>query len=306
VGAAPADWLESPFAASEGGVGPAAPRCASTPPQVWGLPQLGDSGCGAAGAGAATGGGPAEQRVPACPSAPLYALVDAVFRLRDRGWLRRQAAAIARQLLSLLAGGAIDAALLRALSSATSAATLARGLDALRASLWPGGVLYSRATAAAAAAGATAAAAAARAAREDREGGGRANSPPPLGRPDAPRLAGLTAAGYLARPPAPDDAVNAEEVRRRLAALPVPGPLVALLGRGAWLAALHELHDLAETPTATLAVGHALLEAAARALFPELRLGAAARRGGTAQQQAGQPKAGARSVSQTEAAATGL
>jgi sorting nexin-13 len=247
-----------------------------------------------------------------CLSAPLYELVDCILQLRSRGWVRRQVMAMARQVLSLVAGGAIDGILARAAARLTTPASIAGAIDHLRGSLWPGGVFYAHTPAAiAAAALRRQAAQEALVQAHQRAGltGGAAGvghggggdlapvagtqqepprleplqqAPPPLLQVAAPQgrvLAPcLSAERYLEPAPLlPEEAHHAEGVRRRMLSLPVPGPLLALLGRGAWFRCLHELYDLLQCPTAVLQLGHAVLEAALLALFPELE--------GTVQQQ---------------------
>lgn len=60
-------------------------------------------------------------------------------------------------------------------------------------------------------------------------------------------------------------------MRRRLLSLPAPAPLLALLGRGAWLRALHELSDALQSPAALRTLGYYAIEAALLAVFPEAR-----------------------------------
>lgn len=72
-------------------------------------------------------------------SAPLYALVDSLFQLQSRGFFRQGVYSIARQALSLIAGSAIDEALVRQLNYIKQEHTIARLILRLQTSLWPGG-----------------------------------------------------------------------------------------------------------------------------------------------------------------------
>ncbi|RMZ54561.1 hypothetical protein APUTEX25_002136, partial [Auxenochlorella protothecoides] len=75
-------------------------------------------------------------------SAPLYELVDCVFQLATRGFFRRQVFAVARQVLSLVAGTTIDEYLTARLRSLRSEHTIGRAIAGIQAALWPGGVWY--------------------------------------------------------------------------------------------------------------------------------------------------------------------
>lgn len=75
-------------------------------------------------------------------SAPLYELVDSIFQLQTRGFFRRQVYGIARQILSLAIGDAIDVYLLEKLRMLREEAFLANSIHSLQAALWPGGVWF--------------------------------------------------------------------------------------------------------------------------------------------------------------------
>ncbi|KAK9807024.1 hypothetical protein WJX72_010915 [[Myrmecia] bisecta] len=75
-------------------------------------------------------------------SSPLYEIVDVVFHLQSRGFFRRQVFGVARQVLSLVAGDAIDEYLLSQLRMLRQEHTLARIIHGLQNMLWPGGAWY--------------------------------------------------------------------------------------------------------------------------------------------------------------------
>lgn len=92
--------------------------------------------------------GPAAARRPAGISAPLYEMVDCLFQLQTRGFIRRQVFGMARQALSLVAGEAIDAYLTSRLRSLRQQHTIGRIIQQVQAALWPGGVWFQQAQAA--------------------------------------------------------------------------------------------------------------------------------------------------------------
>ncbi len=79
---------------------------------------------------------------PLCPcAAPLYEIVDCVFQLQTRGFFRRQVFSVARQVLSLVAGDAIDVYLLSRLRLLRQEHTIARVVQSIQVcALCAGGV----------------------------------------------------------------------------------------------------------------------------------------------------------------------
>ncbi|KAK3277059.1 hypothetical protein CYMTET_14908 [Cymbomonas tetramitiformis] len=78
-------------------------------------------------------------------SQPLHDLVDTVFRLQSRGWLRRQVWEFAHQMLDLWVGDTIDHFLAAKLRIVRSEETVAKALTWLHKFLWPGGEWMGRA-----------------------------------------------------------------------------------------------------------------------------------------------------------------
>ena len=74
--------------------------------------------------------------------APLYDIVDCVFQLGTRGFFRRQAYAVARQVLSFVAGTAIEESIAAGLRTLRSGPTLAGWIAGVQGALWPGGVWF--------------------------------------------------------------------------------------------------------------------------------------------------------------------
>ncbi|KAJ9515889.1 hypothetical protein QJQ45_016931 [Haematococcus lacustris] len=198
-------------------------------------------------------------------SAPLLELLDALCQLSSSGFLGRQAMAVARQLLAMVAGDALDATIAARLHSATSEQALAHALLALQRKLWPGGRWFATAqtealdTAAAAVLVAGAAAASARSqdpTREEAEaGGGRQASAQPAGPATAHAQAAAEAGGKGTAHSAADDVKAVEGLQHLLLGLLRPGvPLLGLLGGGALQRGVSTLCELLSSATMMLQV----------------------------------------------------
>jgi hypothetical protein len=187
-------------------------------------------------------------------SAPLYEVVDCLFQLQTRGFFRRQVVAVARQVLALALGDAIDGWLAARLRLLRQEHFLARAIQRLQAALWPGGQWFLAAPAhRAAAAAATAAPAAA--------GAPPGRTPP------------LRAEAYLAPPAgwAPADEGAAREAAGELLLRSAPAALVRLVGRGAYAEGAADVYELLQSPALTRQLGYGALEIAALHLCPELK-----------------------------------
>ncbi|KAF2316590.1 hypothetical protein GH714_041931 [Hevea brasiliensis] len=77
-------------------------------------------------------------------SVPLLNLVDKVFQLKRRGWLRRQVFWISKQILQLIMEDAIDDWLLRQIYWLRREDIVAQGIRWLQDALWPGGTFFTR------------------------------------------------------------------------------------------------------------------------------------------------------------------
>ncbi|XP_073264737.1 uncharacterized protein [Populus alba] len=82
---------------------------------------------------------------PSNVSVPLLNLVDKVFQLKRRGWLRRQVFWISKQILQLIMEDAIDDWLLRQIYWLRSEETIAFGIRWVQDILWPNGMFFTRA-----------------------------------------------------------------------------------------------------------------------------------------------------------------
>ncbi|KAH9695758.1 phox domain-containing protein [Citrus sinensis] len=77
-------------------------------------------------------------------SVPLLNLVDKVFQLKRRGWLRRQVFWMSKQILQLVMEDAIDDWLLRQIYCLRREDNIALGIRWLQDVLWPGGTFFTR------------------------------------------------------------------------------------------------------------------------------------------------------------------
>ena len=178
---------------------------------------------------------------PSGLSMPLLDLVDAVFRLRQRGLVRRRMLSFARALAELFVGGALDEALAGQLQQLRSEAGVAALVGAVRESLWPGGVWHR-------------VQAAEQAAREGR--------PAPVSAP----------LGFGGVPPGREEEAlrEAKELRTLLLEKGGAGAAERLVGRTAYRRGCLELFAMLQSPLFARQLGHTLLEAALAQLFPEM------------------------------------
>ncbi|KAF7850440.1 hypothetical protein BT93_L5487 [Corymbia citriodora subsp. variegata] len=73
---------------------------------------------------------------------PMLNLVDKIFQLKRRGWLRRQVFWISKQILQLVMEDAIDDWLLRQIQWLRSEETIAQGIRWVQDVLWPDGTFF--------------------------------------------------------------------------------------------------------------------------------------------------------------------
>lgn len=75
-------------------------------------------------------------------SVPLLNLVDKIFQLKRRGWIRRQVFWISKQILQLIMEDAIDDWLLRQIHWLRTDAVIAEGIRWVQDVLWPDGIFF--------------------------------------------------------------------------------------------------------------------------------------------------------------------
>ena len=82
--------------------------------------------------------------MPPNVSVPILNLVDKVFQLNRRGWLRRQVFWISKQILQLVMEDAVDDLLMREICWLRNEDTIAQGIRWAQDILWPNGVFFTR------------------------------------------------------------------------------------------------------------------------------------------------------------------
>ncbi|EOA29799.1 hypothetical protein CARUB_v10012892mg [Capsella rubella] len=82
--------------------------------------------------------------MPPRVSVPILNLVDKVFQLNKRGWLRRQVFSISKQILQLVMDDAADDLLMREICWLRNEDTVAQGIRLAQDILWPNGVFFTR------------------------------------------------------------------------------------------------------------------------------------------------------------------
>ncbi|KAA8545892.1 hypothetical protein F0562_020657 [Nyssa sinensis] len=80
-------------------------------------------------------------------SVPVLNLVDKVFQLNRRGWLRRQVFWVSKQIMQLMMEDAIDDWLLRQIQWLRREDVIAQGIRWVQDVLWPGGIFFLKLTA---------------------------------------------------------------------------------------------------------------------------------------------------------------
>jgi len=197
-------------------------------------------------------------------SAPLYELVDCVFQLQTRGFFRRQVYAVARQVLSMAIGDAIDVYLLAKLSLLRQESTIGRVIQIIQSSLWPGGTWFQRTPQFKALH------------PEVSQYNFEEELMSPTGR-DGPRSGGDPGPGMQADKyliPAGPPPLDEEEVREAVWELllkKAPSPLIRLVGKTPYNQGVQDLYEMIQSPTFMKQLGYGLLEIAALHLCPELK-----------------------------------
>lgn len=82
--------------------------------------------------------------VPTNVSVPLLNLVDKVFQLKRRGWIRKQVFWISKQILQLVMEDAIDDWILRQINWLRRDEVIIQGIRWIQDTLWPNGVFFTK------------------------------------------------------------------------------------------------------------------------------------------------------------------
>eukprot|EP00257_Ricinus_communis_P015026 XP_015572856.1 uncharacterized protein LOC8274501 isoform X2 [Ricinus communis] len=82
--------------------------------------------------------------VPPNLAAPILDLVDVIFQLQDGGWIRRQAFWVAKQILQLGMGDALDDWLIEKIQLLRTGSVVASGIKRVEQILWPDGIFITK------------------------------------------------------------------------------------------------------------------------------------------------------------------
>ncbi|XP_010538028.1 PREDICTED: uncharacterized protein LOC104812523 [Tarenaya hassleriana] len=93
---------------------------------------------------AGTGSGLPTEWVPPKLTLPLLDLVDVVFQLKEGGWIRRKAFWVAKQILQLGMGDALDDWLLEKIRLLRCGTVVASGIQRVEQILWPDGIFITK------------------------------------------------------------------------------------------------------------------------------------------------------------------
>ena len=215
-------------------------------------------------------------------SSPLFEVVDCVFQLQTRGFFRRQVYAVARQVLSLAMGDAIDVFLLAKLSLLRQESTIGRVIQIIQSALWPGGIWFQNTPQFKAAhpplqqqqqqqqqqphPSTTTTA------QNSRSGGGGEGTSSAHARGPPASAPGIQADRYLEPPvPHPLDEEEVSEAVWELLMKKAPTALLRLVGRTPYAEGVQDLYEMIQSPTFMRQLGYGLLEIAALHLCPELK-----------------------------------
>lgn len=175
---------------------------------------------------------------------PFDGLVTEIFRLDSRGWWRRRIVFMVRQVLSAMAGDAMDKFIVAQIEAMQREHLIARAIKHLEESLWPKGVWFQR--------DATSRQAAASNPMSPGSSRGRASSPAPPG-------------------VEPAELVRVQRELKKALESKCPKALYAVLGEEIVTDGLQDLFAMLQSETLGLQIGLSLLEIVVGALFPELR-----------------------------------
>ncbi|CAD6343247.1 unnamed protein product [Miscanthus lutarioriparius] len=82
--------------------------------------------------------------MPTNVSVPLLNLVDKVFQLKRRGWIRRQVLWISKQILQLVMEDAIDEWIIRQINWLRREDVIVQGIRWIQDTLWPNGIFFTK------------------------------------------------------------------------------------------------------------------------------------------------------------------
>ncbi|CAM6069457.1 unnamed protein product, partial [Sphagnum tenellum] len=187
-------------------------------------------------------------------SVPLLNLVDAIFQLQGRGWIRRQVLWMAKQILQVGLGDAIDDWLLQKIQWLRSEEVVARGIQWVHRTLWPDGIFLTK---------------------HPNRHGSSTNSGAPKG---GVELEEAKKAGQRVQQQAPVNSFehHLEALRRAMVVREIlldraPATLVNLIGKKQYTRCATDIYNFSQSTVCIKQLSYSLLEMLLLATFPELQ-----------------------------------
>ncbi|XP_010530868.1 PREDICTED: uncharacterized protein LOC104807343 [Tarenaya hassleriana] len=187
--------------------------------------------------------------MPPNVSVPILNLVDKVFQLNRRGWLRRQVFWISKQILQLVMEDAVDDWLLRQICWLRNEDTIAKGIHWAQDILWPNDVFFTRV----------------RVAESDSDGNDFNQKPLQI----AGQFSGLKEARPSSFEQQLENARRASEIKKFLFD-GAPTALVGLVGKKQYRRCARDIFYFTQSSVCMKQVAYSILELLLRSVLPEL------------------------------------
>ncbi|CAK9223803.1 unnamed protein product [Sphagnum troendelagicum] len=186
-------------------------------------------------------------------SVPLLNLVDVIFQLQGRGWIRRQVLWMAKQILQVGLGDAIDDWLLEKIQWLRSDDIMAAGIQWVRGILWPDGIFVTK--------------------HPSRSGLSSTNS----GASKGLGIEGAIKGGQTVQQQAPVNSFEyrLEALRRAMVVREIlldraPAALVNLIGKKQYTRCATDIYNFSQSTVCVKQLAYSLLEMLLLSTFPEL------------------------------------
>ncbi|KAH7671308.1 sorting nexin-13 protein [Dioscorea alata] len=183
-------------------------------------------------------------------SVPLLNLVDKVFLLNRRGWLRRQVFWMSKQILQLMMEDAIDDWILRQINLLRSEEIIAQGIRWVQNVLWPNGTFFIKL-----------------------ESGQAKSGDVHLGQkgiPTSSKRSGVGATGSSSFEAQLEAARRASDVKKMILG-GAPTTLVSLIGHKQYRRSAKDVYFFLQSSICLKQLAYSMLELVLLSLFPELR-----------------------------------
>ncbi|XP_023874567.1 uncharacterized protein LOC111987089 isoform X1 [Quercus suber] len=187
---------------------------------------------------------------PSNVSVPLLNLVDKIFQLKRRGWLRRQVFWISKQILQLIMEDAIDDWLLRQIHWLRRDDVIAQGIRWVQDVLWPDGTFFMKLGTA-----------------QNNDDDTEPNQKPSQ---TTTRFGGSKVSTSGAFEQQLEAARRASEVKKMLFD-GAPTALVSLIGNKQYRRCARDIYYFTQSTTCVKQLGYAILEQSLVSVFPELK-----------------------------------